>query len=113
MNLNFQSLLESSLLEGVELIIAPTGQSSHWPAAALHNCRTRAFENGIFVAYANSTGNLNGINFLGESKIIGPDGLDIANAQIGEKLITSEIDTNQISLVREKLPYLEDSKSLQ
>jgi predicted amidohydrolase len=50
---------------------------------------------------------------LGESKIIGPDGLDIANAQIGEKLITSEIDTNQISLVREKLPYLEDSKSLQ
>lgn len=111
--LEFPELIRELALKGVELIIAPTGQSSHWPAAALHNCRTRAFENGIFVAYANSTGNLNGINFLGESKIIGPDGLDIANAQIGEKLITSEIDTNQISLVREKLPYLEDSKSLQ
>ena len=85
--LEFPELIRKLALEGVELIIAPTGQSSHWPAAALHNCRTRAFENGIFVAYANSTGQLNGINFMGESKIIGPDGIDIANANIGEKLI--------------------------
>ena len=111
--LEFPELVRELALEGVELIIAPTGQSSHWPAAALHNCRTRAFENGIFVAYANSTGQLNGINFMGESKIIGPDGIDIANANIGEKLISAEIDTDQIKLVREKLPYLNDSKSLQ
>ncbi len=111
--LEFPELIRDLALEGVELIIAPTGQSSHWPAAALHNCRTRAFENGIFVAYANSTGQLNGISFMGESKIIGPDGIDIANANIGEKLISAEIDTDQINLVREKLPYLNDSKSLQ
>jgi predicted amidohydrolase len=111
--LEFPELIRDLALEGVELIIAPTGQSSHWPAAALHNCRTRAFENGIFVAYANSTGQLNGINFMGESKIIGPNGIDIANANIGEKLISAKIDTDQINLVREKLPYLNDSKSLQ
>ena len=111
--LEFPELIRELALKGVELIIAPTGQSSHWPAAALHNCRTRAFENGIFVAYANSTGQLNGINFMGESKIIGPDGIDIANANIGETLISAEIDTDQINLVREKLPYLNDSKSLQ
>ena len=111
--LEFPELIRELALQGVELIIAPTGQSSLWPAAALHNCRTRAFENGIFVAYANSTGDLNGINFMGESKIIGPDGLDRANAGIGEKLIATEIDTDQISLVREKLPYLNDSQSLQ
>ena len=50
---------------------------------------------------------------MGESKIIGPDGLDLANAGIDEKIIAAEIDTDQISLVREKLPYLNDSKSLQ
>ena len=111
--LEFPELIRELALQGVELIIAPTGQSSLWPAAALFNCRTRAFENGIFVAYANSTGDLNGINFMGESKIIGPDGLDLANANIGEKLIAAEIDTDQISLVREKIPYLNDSKSLQ
>ena len=35
---------------------------------------------------------------MGESKIIGPDGLDIVNAGIGEKLISAEIDTNEIKL---------------
>ena len=110
--LEFPEIIRELALEGVELIIAPTGQSSNWPAAALYNCRTRAFENGIFVAYANSTGQLNGISFMGESKIIGPDGLDIVNAGIGEKLISSEIETNKIKLIRGKLPYLKDSKSI-
>ena len=50
---------------------------------------------------------------MGESKIIGPEGLDLANAGIGEKLIATEIDTDQISLAREKLPYLNDSQYLQ
>ncbi|MBT3854525.1 MAG: carbon-nitrogen hydrolase family protein [Thiotrichales bacterium] len=110
--LEFPEIIRDLALQGVELIIAPTGQSSHWPSAARYNCRTRAFENGIFVAYANSTGDLNGISFMGESKIIGPDGLDLVNADQGEKLISAEIDTNDILLVREKLPYLNDSKSI-
>jgi len=110
--LEFPEIIRKLALQGVELIIAPTGQSSHWPAAALYNCRTRAFENGIYVIYANSTGNLNGINFMGESKIIGPDGLDINNANEDEKVITGEIDTNEISLVRNKLPYLDDAREL-
>jgi len=110
--LEFPEIIRKLALQGVELIIAPTGQSSHWPAAALYNCRTRAFENGIYVIYANSTGNLNGINFMGESKIIGADGLDINNANEDEKVITGEIDTNEISLVRNKLPYLDDARKL-
>ena len=111
--LEFPELIRELALQEVVLIIAPTGQSSHWPAAARYNCRTRAFENGIFVAYANSTGKLNDIEFMGESKIISPDGIDIVNAEQGEKLITAEIDTSRITAVREKLPYLSDSMSLQ
>jgi len=110
--LEFPEIIRKLALQGVELIIAPTGQSSHWPAAALYNCRTRAFENGIYVIYANSTGSLNGINFMGESKIIGPDGLDVVNAGTTEKVITGEINTDEISLMRSKLPYLDDSKIL-
>ena len=49
---------------------------------------------------------------MGESKVIGPDGLDIINAKKGEKTIIGEIDTKQISLVQDKLPYLEDSRTL-
>ena len=110
--LEFPELIRDLALQDVQLIICPTGQSSNWPAAALHNCRTRAFENGIFVAYANSTGRLNDINFMGESKIIGPDGIDLVNAEQGEKLICAEINTDDILLVRRKLPYLDDSRKL-
>ena len=110
--LEFPEIIRKLALQGVELIIAPTGQSSHWPAAALYNCRTRAFENGIYVIYANSTGNLNGINFMGESKIIGPDGLDVVNAGTTEKVIAGEINTDEISSMRNKLSYLDDSRTL-
>jgi len=110
--LEFPEIIRKLALKGVELIIAPTGQSSHWPAAALYNCRTRAFENGIYVIYANSAGNLNGINFMGESKIIGPDGLDVVNAGTTEKVIAGEINTDEISSMRNKLPYLDDSRTL-
>jgi len=110
--LEFPEIIRKLALQGVELIIAPTGQSSHWPAAALYNCRTRAFENGIYVIYANSTGNLNSINFMGESKIIGPDGLDVVNAGTTEKIISGEINTDEISSMRNKLPYLDDSRAL-
>ena len=110
--LEFPELIRELALQDVQLIICPTGQSSNWPAAALYNCRTRAFENGIFVAYANSTGRMNDINFMGESKIIGPDGIDLVNAEQGEKLICAEVNTDDIILVREKLPYLDDSRKL-
>jgi len=110
--LEFPEIIRKLALQGVELIIAPTGQSSNWPAAALYNCRTRAFENGIYVIYANSTGNLNGINFMGESKIIGPDGLDVVNAGTTEKVIAGEINTDEISSMRNKLSYLDDSRTL-
>ena len=49
---------------------------------------------------------------MGESKIIGPDGLDINNANEDEKVIAGEINTDQISLVRKKLPYLDDARKL-
>jgi predicted amidohydrolase len=110
--LEFPEIIRKLALQGVELIIAPTGQSTNWPAAALYNCRTRAFENGIYVIYANSTGNLHDINFMGESKIIGPDGLDIVNAGTTEKVITGEINTAEVLSVRSKLPYLDDSRAL-
>jgi predicted amidohydrolase len=110
--LEFPELIRQLALDGVQLIITPTGQSSHWPAAARYTCRSRAFENGIFVVYANSTGTLNGISFMGESKIIGPDGLDIINAKKGEKVIVGEINTNEITLIQDKLPYLDDAREL-
>ena len=106
--LEFPELVRKLSLKGAQLILAPTAQSIHWPAASRYIARSRAFENGVYVAYANFTGKLNGIKFLGESKIIGPDGLDLKNAKKKERVITGLIDTKAITKVRKKMPYLKD-----
>ena len=106
--LEFPELVRKLALKGAQLILAPTAQSIHWPAASRYIARSRAFENGVYVVYANFIGKLNGIDFLGESKIIGPDGLDLTNAKKKETVITSIIDTSAITQVRKKMPYLKD-----
>ena len=106
--LEFPELVRKLALKGAQLILAPTAQSIHWPAASRYIARSRAFENGVYVAYANFMGKLHGIDFLGESKIIGPDGLDLTNAKKKETVITSIIDTSAITQVRKKMPYLKD-----
>jgi len=110
--LEFPEIVREAAKNKINVIIAPTGQSNKWPAAARHISRSRAFENGIFVIYANYCGTNNDINFMGESKIINPKGLDIIVAKDKEKLIIGEIDLNMIRFVRKKLPYLEDSKKI-
>ena len=106
--LEFPELVRKLALKGAQLILAPTAQSIHWPAASRYIARSRAFENGVYVAYANFIGKLHEIDFLGESKIIGPDGLDLSNAKKKETVITSIIDTSAITQVRKKMPYLKD-----
>ena len=108
--LEFPELVRKLSLKGAQLILAPTAQSIHWPAASRYIARSRAFENGVYVAYANFIGKLHGIDFLGESKIIGPDGLDLKNAKKKERVITGLIDTKAITKVRKKMPYLKDIK---
>ena len=110
--LEFPEIIRNAALNKIDLVIAPTGQSDLWPAAARYISRSRAFENGIFIAYANSCGKNNGINFIGESKIINPKGLDVISAKDKEELIIGEIDLNLIDSVRKKLPYLDDLKNI-
>ena len=50
----------------------------------------------------------NGLDYLGGSKIVGPDGAIIADAGKEEELITVSINTDEIAEARNKLPYLRD-----
>ena len=69
---------------------------------------TRAFENGAFLAYANFAGTAFGLDYLGESRIVGPDGLDLACAGPAETFISAELNLSRIAAARLRLPYLED-----
>ena len=71
---------------------------------------TRAYENGVFLAYANHAGQENEIEYLGESLIAGPGGVELARAKAKATpaLIEATLSRQDLDQARAKLPYLQD-----
>lgn len=93
---------------GCDIVVAPTALTHNWPVVARQLIPTRAFENGIFVAYANHAGEENGNLFLGESVIVSPDGNDLARANNQQMVISARLEHLAIENHRDRLPFLRD-----
>lgn len=76
--------------QGVEIVFNPTANMEPYFEEPKTLARARALENGVFVIYANLSGEENGLQYTGLSAIIGPDGLDLARA--GKKAATIMAD---------------------
>jgi predicted amidohydrolase len=94
---------------GAQIVLVPTALTDRWRSVAYQMMPTRAFENGVWVVYANHAGEENGTRYLGASCIISPDGTDKARAANGEELIGADLDIESIKLARAQLPYLTDA----
>ena len=92
---------------GAQLVVAPTALKKEWAFVARSMVPTRAFENGIFVAYANYCGTEGSFEYLGESCFVGPTG-KVTAAGAEETLIKAELDATEITAARRVLPYLDD-----
>jgi predicted amidohydrolase len=97
---------------GAELVAVPTALGAQWHSVAHQLIPTRAFENGIWLLYANHAGEENGLRYLGASCIVAPDGRDVARAGSEEELISTHIDLTEIEVAQKRLPYLEDLSEL-
>jgi len=93
---------------GCDLVVAATALVDDWPVVAQRVIPARAFENNLFLAYANHAGTERGRRFLGESVIVSPFGRDLARAGAGEALITARLDASEITRARQRLPFLDD-----
>jgi 5-aminopentanamidase len=109
----FPENFRAAALAGAQMIIVPTALLEKWQSVSLQMMPTRAFENGVWVIYANHAGEESGMSFLGSSCIVSPDGTDAARAGSAEELLEAEIDLDQIKLARSRLPYLDDVRKLQ
>ena len=98
---------------GAQLIIVPTGLFAQWGVVARHLIPTRAFENGVWVVYANHAGEENGTTYLGESCIIAPDGSEAARAGGSEETVSALIDAGSVTQAQNRLPYLQHFESVQ
>ena len=99
-------------LQGVDLMLVPTALSSSWGVVAHNVIPTRAFENGVFVCYANQSGNEHGLEYLGASCIVGPDGTELQRAGVGSEFLRATLTQAQVTTAQQRLPYLQDMRLL-
>lgn len=100
-------------LLGAELILVPTALGAQWGWVGRTLIPARAFENGVFLAYANHSGRENGFDYLGESFIAAPDGEVLARAGQSSELLVAEVDPSRVQQAQARLPYLVDRNRLQ
>lgn len=93
---------------GAELVIVPTALRQKWRIVPDSLIPTRAYENGLFVAYCNFASETHPERFVGLSTICGPDGQPVLRAETSPGLFAATIDTNAIQLARSELSFLPD-----
>jgi len=97
---------------GAQLVLVPTALVEQWNVVASQLVPTRAFENGVWIAYANHAGHENGFRYLGGSKIVAPNGEIKVDAGLREQLISFDISTDAVKAAQSRLPYLRDFSKL-
>lgn len=106
----FPEAVRIAAARGAEFVVVPTALVDQWGVVAERVVPARAFENGVWLAYANHAGHENGLDYLGGSKIVAPDGRIEADAGPQEELIVATIDPQRVKAAQQRLPYLRDYK---
>ncbi|NBB72017.1 MAG: hydrolase [Alphaproteobacteria bacterium] len=106
-DVEFPENVRAAARAGAELILVPTALWDRVPIVARKVVPVRAYENGVFVAYANYCGAHAGETYLGESVVCAPDGRDLARAADTPTLLTATLDRDEIARARQFLPFLE------
>jgi predicted amidohydrolase len=108
----FPEAVRSVVLAGAELVAVPTALAAQWHSVAHQLIPTRAFENGVWLLYANYAGEENGFRYLGASCVVAPDGSVVTRAGAEEALIAAPFERKQVEAARSRLPYLRDVAEL-
>ena len=80
---------------GADVLIVPTALGQRWGIVSEKMIPTRAFENGIFICYANHCGTENGKTYYGGSCIISPSGEELARANGTETILNARLNLEE------------------
>jgi len=109
-DVEFPEAVRALALAGAELIAVPTALIEPFDIVSRMLVPARAFENQVYVAYAGMCGREGDLGYCGLSCIVGPDGRDLARADIRPALLMADIDPAAISRGRQTNPYLSDRR---
>jgi predicted amidohydrolase len=110
-DVEFPEAVRSLTLAGADLIAVPTALMKPFCRIIDIVIAARAYENQVYVAYANRCGREGDLVYCGRSTVVGPDGNIIAQAGTGAEILYAEIDRKAISAERRDNPVLADRRS--
>jgi predicted amidohydrolase len=84
----------------------PQARREHW----ITLLRARAIENQAYVVGVNRVGQGGKLEYAGDSMIIDPLGVVLADAGAREGIIAADIDPRRVQEVRKKFPFLQDRR---
>ncbi len=97
-------------LRGVDLVAVPTALMEPYHFVARSLVPARAYENQIYLAYANRCGREGELVYLGQSCVVAPDGADLARADAGEALLVADLDRRRMEQSRAINTYFADRR---
>ncbi|WP_207479956.1 carbon-nitrogen hydrolase family protein [Arenibaculum pallidiluteum] len=109
-DVEFPEAVRALALAGADLVAVPTALPVPTPAVPTVLIPARAYENQIFVAYANRCGRERTLEFEGLSTVAAPDGTVLARAGAGPELLLAEIGPAAYAGSRAANPYLADRR---
>lgn len=109
-DIRFPELFRSLVERGAESFIVPAGwperRVEHWRLLA----RARAVENQAYVLACNEAGTHAGVPIAGHSMVVDPQGEILAEAGVGEEVLSVELDPLRVAAWRGAFPALEDRR---
>lgn len=105
-DLRFPELYRAEVDLGAEILLV----TSAWPHQRLEHWKlfnaARALENQCFLISSNCVGTTRNVLMGGHSQVVDPWGIVVASAGDQETILKTEIDTSQITHIREVFPQL-------
>ncbi|AWK85321.1 carbon-nitrogen hydrolase family protein [Azospirillum thermophilum] len=109
-DVEFPELVRRHALAGADAVLVPTALMDPYRIVAETIVPARAFENGLYVAYANRCGREGRLTYCGLSTVAGPDGSVLARAGQSEELLVAELDPARLAALRAAGTHLDDRR---
>ncbi len=108
----FPEAVRATAEAGAQAVLVPTALGSQWGVVANRVMPSRAFENGVYLLYANHAGREADVTYLGASCVVGPDGNDLARAGTAQEIVSATLDPARVAAAQDRLPYHRDVRTL-
>jgi predicted amidohydrolase len=109
-DVEFPENVRALALKGADLVAVPTALMQPFDIVARTIVPARAYENQVFLAYADRCGSESELSYCGLSCVIAPDGSDLARAGRSEALIVADLDIERLAQSRSINTHLADRR---